>query len=132
MLRAEISVLFEHTHVEPGVIITWTLTGTSEGCSFVLTQTVPDRASAINNNFVVGLHTSLDHLGSLLQRRPIDWGWDVMGEHQRRYAKRPRHRFAGVRDRSRDHSDQLEAGGGEFLQLVVTVERLDGANCARS
>jgi uncharacterized protein YndB with AHSA1/START domain len=87
VLRVEIPNLFEHTHVEPGVIITWELTEKSEGCSLVLTQTVPDRASAINNNFVVGLHISLDRLNSLLHGRPIDWDWDAMSEHQRRYAE---------------------------------------------
>jgi uncharacterized protein YndB with AHSA1/START domain len=86
VLRVESPYLFEHTHVEPGVIITWTLTDEGEGCSLLLTQTVPDRVSAINNNFVVGLHTSLERLRSLLRGKPIDWDWDAMAEHQRRYA----------------------------------------------
>jgi hypothetical protein len=86
VLRAEIPRLFEHTHVEPDVVITWELSEHNDGCTLVFTQTVPDRARAIENNFAVGVHTSLDRLGSLLQGRPIDWDWDVMATHQRRYA----------------------------------------------
>jgi uncharacterized protein YndB with AHSA1/START domain len=86
VLRVEAPHLFEHTHVEPGVVITWTLSEHDEGCTLVLTQTVPDRARAIENNVAVGIHTSLDRLGSLLQGRPVDWDWEAFAMHQRRYA----------------------------------------------
>jgi uncharacterized protein YndB with AHSA1/START domain len=87
VLRVEAPRLFEHTHAEPDVVITWELTEHDGGCSLVFTQTVPDRARAIQNNFVVGTHTSLDRLGALLQGSPMDWDWDAMAEHQRRYAE---------------------------------------------
>ena len=87
VLRADAPHLFAHTHVEPGVVITWELSEEGDGCVLVLTQTVPDRASAVSNNFVVGLHTSLDRLGALLRGHAIDWDWNAMSDHQRRYAK---------------------------------------------
>ncbi|MGC1239865.1 MAG: SRPBCC family protein [Acidimicrobiales bacterium] len=87
VLRADAPHLFAHTHVEPGVVITWELSVEGDGCVLVLTQTVPDRASAVGNNFVVGLHTSLDRLGALLQGHVIEWDWTAMSEHQRRYAR---------------------------------------------
>jgi uncharacterized protein YndB with AHSA1/START domain len=87
VLRADAPYLFAHTHVEPDVVITWELSEEGDGCLLVLTQSVPDRASAVSNNFVVGLHTSLDRLGSLLQGNAIEWDWTAMSEHQRRYAK---------------------------------------------
>jgi uncharacterized protein YndB with AHSA1/START domain len=87
VLRADAPHLFAHTHVEPDVVITWELSEDGDGCVLVLTQTVPDRASAVSNNFVVGLHTSLDRLGALLQGHAIDWDWNAMSEHQRRYAE---------------------------------------------
>jgi uncharacterized protein YndB with AHSA1/START domain len=87
VLRVEAPHLFEHTHVEPGVVITWELSEDGDGCVLTLTQTVLDRASAISNNFIVGLHMSLDRLGSLLAGRPTDWDWDAMSDHQLRYAK---------------------------------------------
>ena len=86
ILRVEAPHIFEHTHVEPDVVIKWELAEHEEGCALVFTQTVPDRPRFIQNNFVVGTHTSLDRLGSLLEGTPIGWDWDAMAEHQRRYA----------------------------------------------
>jgi uncharacterized protein YndB with AHSA1/START domain len=87
VLRVEPPRLFEHTHVDPEIIITWQLMEEEEGCELVLTQTVPDRANAVSNNSIVGMHTSLERLAALLRGRPIDWDWGAMSEHQRRYAK---------------------------------------------
>jgi uncharacterized protein YndB with AHSA1/START domain len=86
VLRADAPHVFAHTHVEPGVVITWELSEEGDDCLLVLTQTVPDRAIAVSNNFVVGLHTSLDRLSALLQGHAIDWDWSAMSEHHRRYA----------------------------------------------
>ncbi|HEY1763041.1 MAG TPA: SRPBCC family protein [Acidimicrobiales bacterium] len=86
ILRVEAPHLLEHTHVEPDVVIRWELAEHDGGCTLVFTQTVPDRAHFIQNSFAVGTHTSLDRLGSLLQGKPIEWDWDAMAAHQRRYA----------------------------------------------
>ena len=86
VLRAVHPHLFEHTHVDPGVVITWQFSENQGGCLLVFTQTVPDRAQAIENNFIVGVHTSLDRLDALLAGSPAPWDWDAMGAHQRRYA----------------------------------------------
>jgi uncharacterized protein YndB with AHSA1/START domain len=86
VLRVESPHLLEHTHVDPGVVITWQLSEKDDGCVLMFTQTVPDRALAIKNNYIVGVHTSLDRLGALLEGQPIAWDWDATGVHQRRYA----------------------------------------------
>jgi uncharacterized protein YndB with AHSA1/START domain len=86
VLRVEAPHVFEHTHAEPGVVITWELSEHDDGCTLVFTQTVPDRSSLVQNSFAVGTHTSFDRLGALLQGTPIAWDWDVMAAHQRRYA----------------------------------------------
>jgi len=79
--------LFAHTQGDPGSVITWTLSQDGDGCFLVLTQTLPDRENAINNNFIVGTHVSLDRLGALLAGAPIDWDWDDFATYQRRYAQ---------------------------------------------
>jgi uncharacterized protein YndB with AHSA1/START domain len=86
VLRAESPYLFEHTHADPGAIITWRLREKEGGCELEFTQTLPDRTAAIENNFIVGAHTSLDRLGALLRGTPIAWDWEAMGAHQIRYA----------------------------------------------
>jgi uncharacterized protein YndB with AHSA1/START domain len=86
VLRAESPNLFEHTHADPGAVITWRLREKEDGCELEFTQTLPDRTAAIENNFIVGAHTSLDRLGALLQGTPIAWDWEAMGAHQTRYA----------------------------------------------
>jgi uncharacterized protein YndB with AHSA1/START domain len=86
VLRAEAPHVFEHTHVEPDVVIRWELIEQDGGCTLVFTQSVPDRARFVQNSFAVGTHTSLDRLGSLLRGNPIAWDWDAMAVHQRRYA----------------------------------------------
>ena len=86
VLRVEAPYVFEHTHVEPDVVIKWELAEHDGSCTLVFTQTGPDRARFIQNNFAVGTHTSLDRLGSLLEGNPIEWDWDAMAAHQRRYA----------------------------------------------
>jgi uncharacterized protein YndB with AHSA1/START domain len=86
VLRVEAPYVFEHTHVEPDVVIKWELAERNGGCTLVFSHTVPDRARFVENNFAVGTHTSLDRLGSLLQGAPTEWDWDAMAAHQRRYA----------------------------------------------
>jgi uncharacterized protein YndB with AHSA1/START domain len=86
VLRVEAPHLFEHTHVEPGVVITWELAERDQGCTLVFTQSVPDRARFVQNNFAVGTHMSLDRLDLLLQGTPAEWDWDATASHQRRYA----------------------------------------------
>ena len=87
VVEIEAPRLFSHTHGEPGSVITWTLSEDGDGCLLVLTQTFPDHESAINNNFIVGTHISLDRLGALLGGTPIDWDWDDFATYQRRYAQ---------------------------------------------
>jgi uncharacterized protein YndB with AHSA1/START domain len=87
VLRAEPPRLLQHTHLDPGVVITWRLSEHHGGCALEFTQTVPDRHVAVDNNFIVGVHTSFDRLGALLRGTPIAWDWDAMGAHQRRYAR---------------------------------------------
>jgi uncharacterized protein YndB with AHSA1/START domain len=87
VLKVEAPRLFEHTHMDPGVIVTWRLSDDNVGCVLVITQSLPDPTRAIENNFVVGLHMSLERLGSLLKGNPIEWDWDAMATHQRRYAQ---------------------------------------------
>ena len=86
VLRAEPPHLFEHTHAEPDVVIKWELAERDGVCTLVFTQTVPDRTRFVQNNFAVGTHTSLDRLGALLEGNPVEWNWDAMAAHQRRYA----------------------------------------------
>jgi uncharacterized protein YndB with AHSA1/START domain len=86
VLRVEAPHVFAHTHAEPDVVITWELAEHEGGCALVFTQTVPDRACFTQNNFAVGVHTSLDRLNSLLQGTPKEWDWDALAVHQRRYA----------------------------------------------
>jgi uncharacterized protein YndB with AHSA1/START domain len=87
VLRVEAPHLFEHTHVEPGIVVTWQLAEHGSGCTLVLTQTVPDLAKAVSSNFIVGLHTSLDRLTSCLEGRPIPWDWGALAVLQRHYAQ---------------------------------------------
>jgi uncharacterized protein YndB with AHSA1/START domain len=87
VLRVEVPTLFEHSHAEPGVVITWALSEVADGCILVFTQTIPDLTRAIENNFVVGTHTSIDRLDSLLRGHPVAWDWEVFASHQRRYTK---------------------------------------------
>ena len=86
VLRVEVPRLFEHTHVDPEIVVRWQLAERADGCALVLTQTVPDRDRTVNDNFLVGTHTSLDRLASLLRGIPIAWDLDAFAVHQRRYA----------------------------------------------
>jgi uncharacterized protein YndB with AHSA1/START domain len=87
VVEVEVPHVFAHTHGDPGSVITWTLSQDGDGCLLVLTQTLPDAENAINNNFIVGTHTSLDRLGAVLAGKPIAWDWDEFASHQRRYAQ---------------------------------------------
>jgi uncharacterized protein YndB with AHSA1/START domain len=86
ILRVEPSVLFEHTHVDPGSRMLWELEPTDEGCVLRLSHFVTDPAAAIDNCYAVGLHTSLDRLAPCLAGAPTPWDWDAFASHQGRYA----------------------------------------------
>ena len=87
ILRVEPPVLLEHTHVDPGSRVLWELEPTADGCVLRLSHFVPDPATAIDNCYAVGLHTSLDRLAPALAGTPIPWDWDAFADHQRRYAE---------------------------------------------
>ena len=57
-----------------------------DGCVLRLSHFVTDRAAAIANCYVVGLHTSLDRLAPCLDGEPTPWDWEGFAAHQRRYA----------------------------------------------
>jgi uncharacterized protein YndB with AHSA1/START domain len=86
ILRMEPPHLLEHTHVDPGSRVLWELEADADGTVLRLSHFVLDPALAIANNYVVGLHTSLDRLGPALAGTPEPWDWDAFADHQRRYA----------------------------------------------
>ncbi len=86
ILRVEPPVLFEHTHVDPGSRVRWELEPRGDTCVLLLSHFVTDPATAIDNCYAVGLHTSLDRLGPCLAGSPTPWDWDAFARHQRRYA----------------------------------------------
>ncbi len=87
VLRVEAPMLLEHTHADPDSLMRWELEPTDTGCTLRLSHFVTDADAAIENCYVVGLHTSLGRLEPLLSGRPIDWDWDVFAETQARYAE---------------------------------------------
>jgi len=86
ILRVEPPVLLEHTHVDPGSRVVWELEPVPDGCVLRLSHFVPDRAAAIENCYLVGLHQSLERLAPCLAGAPIPWDWDGFARHQQRYA----------------------------------------------
>jgi len=88
VLRVEPPTLLEHTHVDPGSVIRWELQSTDDGCILRLSHSITDPDLAIENCYIVGLHTSLERLAPSLRGQPIDWDWGVFAEHQARYAVR--------------------------------------------
>jgi uncharacterized protein YndB with AHSA1/START domain len=87
VLRVAPPVLFEHTHADPGSFMRWELEATDTGCVLRLSHFVPDIAAAIDNCYVVGLHTSLSRLEPLLAGAPIPWDWDAFATAQAHYAE---------------------------------------------
>jgi uncharacterized protein YndB with AHSA1/START domain len=86
ILRVEAPMLLEHTHVDPGATMRWELESVDAGCVLRLTHFVTDVPSAMENGFVVGLHTSLSRLEPCLAGRPVPWDWDAFAEARARYA----------------------------------------------
>lgn len=78
--------LLEHTHVDPGSLLRWELEGVETGCVLRLSHFVADPATAIDNCYVVGLHTSLSRLEPCLAGAPRVWDWDEFARSQARYA----------------------------------------------
>jgi uncharacterized protein YndB with AHSA1/START domain len=86
ILRVEPPMLLEHTHVDPGSRMRWELEPVETGCVLRLSHHVPDARGAIDNCFVVGLHTSLSRLEPCLAGRPTPWDWDAFAQAQAQYA----------------------------------------------
>jgi uncharacterized protein YndB with AHSA1/START domain len=87
ILRVEPPMLLEHTHVDPNSYMRWELEPVDSGCVLRLSHFVPDATAAIDNCYVVGLHTSLARLEPCLARSPIEWDWDAFAEAQTHYAE---------------------------------------------
>jgi uncharacterized protein YndB with AHSA1/START domain len=87
ILRVEPPMLLEHTHTEPGSYMRWELEAIETGCVLRVSHFVTDAAAAIDNCYVVGLHTSLARLEPCLAGRPAPWDWDGFAETQAQYAR---------------------------------------------
>jgi len=86
ILRVEPPMLLEHTHADPGSYMRWELEPVDGGCVLRLSHFVTDTSAAVDNCFVVGLHTSLSRLVPCLAGRPIAWDWDAFAEARAHYA----------------------------------------------
>ena len=86
ILRVEPPMLLEHTHVDPGSIMRWELEPVDAGCVLRLSHFVTDVSTAVENGYVVGLHTSLSRLAPCLAGEPVPWDWNEFAETQARYA----------------------------------------------
>jgi uncharacterized protein YndB with AHSA1/START domain len=86
ILRVEPPMLLEHTHVDAGAHMRWELEPVDTGCILRLRHFVADPDGAVDNCYVVGLHTSLARLEPCLAGRPHAWDWDAFAEAQAHYA----------------------------------------------
>lgn len=86
ILRVEPPMLLEHTHVEEGAYMRWELEPVDTGCVLRLSHFVTDADAAIENCYVVGLHTSLGRLVPSLEGRPVAWDWEGFAATQTQYA----------------------------------------------
>ena len=86
ILRVEPPMLLEHTHLDTGSYMRWELEPIATGCVLRLSHFVTDVDGAIDNCYVVGLHTSLARLVPCLAGRPIAWDWDGFADAQQHYA----------------------------------------------
>ena len=84
--RLEPPMLLEHTHPDAASYMRWELEPTDTGCVLRLSHYVTDSAGAIDNCYVVGLHTSLARLAPCLAGLPVAWDWDGFAEAQAHYA----------------------------------------------
>jgi uncharacterized protein YndB with AHSA1/START domain len=85
--RVEPPMLLEHTHIDDGSLMRWELEPVETGCVLRLSHFVTDPANAIDNCYVVGLHTSLSRLVPCLAGRPIAWDWGAFATAQQQYAE---------------------------------------------
>ena len=86
ILRLDPPVLLEHTHPAPGSILLWELEVVGSGCILRLTHSLPDVTEAIDNNYLVGLQTSLARLEPCLAGRSEPWDWESFAAAQAHYA----------------------------------------------
>jgi uncharacterized protein YndB with AHSA1/START domain len=86
ILRVEPPMLLEHTHADPDSYMRWELEPVDTGCVLRLSHFVTDPGAAIDNCYVVGLHTSLARLVPCLDGRPVAWDWDGFADAQAHYA----------------------------------------------
>jgi len=86
ILRLEPPLLLEHTHPAPGSVMRWELEAFDTGCILRLSHLVPDVSEAVDNCYLVGLHTSLTRLEPCLAGRPEPWDWDVFATAREHYA----------------------------------------------
>jgi uncharacterized protein YndB with AHSA1/START domain len=84
--RVEPPRLLEHAHADPGSLMRWELEAVDTGCVLRLSHFVTDPAAAVDNCYVVGLHTSLSRLVPCLAGKPIAWDWDAFARAQEHYA----------------------------------------------
>ena len=84
--RVEPPRLLEHTHADPGSFMRWELGDADAGCVLRLSHFVTDPAAAVDNCYVVGLHTSLGRLVPCLEGRQTAWDWDAFANAQAQYA----------------------------------------------
>ena len=86
ILQLHPPVLLEHTHPANDATMRWELEAVDDGCVLRLSHVVTDIPDAIENCYVVGLHTSLSRLVPSIEGRPVPWDWDAFAEAQARYA----------------------------------------------
>jgi uncharacterized protein YndB with AHSA1/START domain len=86
ILRVEPPMLLEHTHADADSHMRWELTPVDAGCVLRLSHFVTDPDAAIDNCYLVGLHTSLARLEPCLAGHPVAWDWDGFAETQGHYA----------------------------------------------
>ena len=86
IMRLEPPVLLEHTHIDAGSLMRWELEATDSGCVLRLSHHVTDVDAAIDNCYVVGLHTSLSRLEPCLAGRPVTCDWAAFADAQAHYA----------------------------------------------
>lgn len=86
ILRVEAPTLLEHTHADEGSYVRWELAPVEGGCELRLSHFVKDVDQAIDNCYVVGLHTSLSRLEPLLAGKPVPWDWPEFARSQAHYA----------------------------------------------
>jgi uncharacterized protein YndB with AHSA1/START domain len=86
VVRIESPMLLEHTHADPGSLMRWELEPVDDGCILRLSHFVTDVGGAIDNCYVVGLHTSLARLEPCLAGHPVAWDWEAFEVSKAHYA----------------------------------------------